>query len=149
LLTRRLILEQKDQLASRSSQRRARSAAPARTSACFAASQSLRTVLQSGHETPGVCEPSSILHQGRTWSDLLFTMSNSTRLPGEPAGRLILITSGRAPRVAASDPLGFRKRSIFADGSADNFGRKQFWPQESCAGDFTPEILRRRFCAGA
>jgi hypothetical protein len=54
-----------------------------------------------------------------------------------PAGRtgraLILITSGRAPRVAASDPFGFRKRSIFADGGDNNFGRKSLGP----------EILRR------
>ena len=99
----------------------------------FAASQSLQTALQGGYETPGVREPSSILHQGRTWSDLLFTMSNSTRLAGRTwVGRGFFITSGRAKRVAAS-----ARRSV------QNFGGNN---QESGAGVLGNQSLSRNGC---
>jgi hypothetical protein len=126
---RPLILEQKDQLASRSSQRRARSAAPARTSACFAGQASpYQTVLQRGHETPGVCEPSLILHQGRTRSDLLFTMSNSTRLPANrPSVDPLSLLDEHGESLEAARSVG--KRSIFAqqrkDARARRFCRSQ------------------------
>ena len=65
-------------------------------------------------KTPGVCEPSSTLRQGRTRSDLLFTMSNNTRLPGEPKASVDLChfwtsETGCPQRAGA---LFFRKRSL-------------------------------------
>jgi hypothetical protein len=77
------ILEQKDQLASRSSQRRARSAAPAKRRAFRrkpVPSDRIATRIRDAWSTRTVLDST----QGRTWSDLLFTMSNSKRLPGEP-----------------------------------------------------------------
>jgi hypothetical protein len=93
---RPLILEQKDQLASRSVQRRTRSNGAGKNVAHFAASQSLQTALQRAHETPGVREPSSIYIKGGLGAISSSRCQTAHACQANPGGRGFFITSGRA-----------------------------------------------------
>jgi hypothetical protein len=134
---RPLILEQKDQLASRSVQRRTRSNGAGKNVAHFAASQSLQTALQRAHETPGVREPSSIYIKGGLGAISSSRCQTAHACQANPGGRGFFITSGRANGSLPSAPSGSSQRSNFADGSDKNFGGKN--DKSLAPGAFAPK----------
>ena len=93
----------------------------------FVTSQSFRTAPRRlNARAPGVCEPSSILHQGRTRSDLLFTMSNNTRTSRQAWAARNLFICGRAKRAVASAAFIFFARTHSLSGHR---GDKSFAPE--------------------
>ena len=87
----------------------------------------------------GVCESSFDFHQGRTRSDLLFTMSNNTRTPKPGRARILSLVDERNRLLRAR--RGFlRRHSLGASPQQENLAPE---PEQKRMPTFKPRNCRQ------